>query len=392
MGKCHKFKSFLMENFTIYNPVKLHFGSGVLSGLGKAAAAYGKKALLVYGKGSARANGAYGECTFALEQAGISLCEYGGIKANPVIEDVDRAAALGREEMVDMVIAVGGGSVIDSAKVISIAIPAGHTAWDFVDGTRKPAAALPLIAILTLAATGTEMNPYAVVQHDGLKKKTGYGHRLMFPKHSFLDPGFTLSVPASHTAYGVVDLVAHSLEAWFGEGEASLTDRFILAIIQEAMQYGPLLISDLQNPDLRARIMYAATCALNGMTTPGKKSQDWGVHGIGHCLSVLWDIPHGASLSIAYPAWMELQKERIPDRIKALGKPLFGASTAGETIVRLADFFSRLNSPVKLRQMGIHPTKKEIDGLVKVMVDNKVDGLAHKLSKEDLQAVAEMML
>ncbi len=385
-------KSCFMENFTIYNPVKLHFGSGVRSGLGKAAGAFGKKALLVYGKGSVKANGAYSECTAALGQAGINLFEYGGIKPNPVIEDVDQAAALGREKEVDMVIAVGGGSVIDSAKLLSVAIPATHSAWDFVEGVRKPAAGLPLIAILTLAATGTEMNHYAVIQHDALKKKSGYGHRLMFPRHSFLDPGFTRSVPAHHTAYGITDLVAHSLEAWFGEGEASLTDRFILAILQEAMQYGPMLMKDLENPGLRARIMYAATCALNGMTTPGKKSQDWGVHGVGHCLSVLWDIPHGASLSIAYPAWMELQKDRIPDRITELGQSLFGTSTTAGTIAGFKDFFSGLNSPLSLGQMGIHPTIKEKDELVKVMGTNEVDGLAHRLSGKDHRALAEMML
>jgi alcohol dehydrogenase YqhD (iron-dependent ADH family) len=381
-----------MENFTIYNPVKLHFGSGVLSGLGKAAKSFGKKALLVYGKGSVKSNGAYSECTRALKEAGISLYEYGGIKPNPIIEDVDQAAALGREKKVDMVIAVGGGSVIDTAKVLSIAIPANHTAWDFMEGVQKPDAGLPLIAILTLAATGTEMNHYAVIQHDSLIKKTGYGHRLMFPRHSFLDPGFTLSVPANHTAYGIVDLVAHSLEAWFGEGEASLTDRFTLAIIQEAMDYGPKLMNDLENPDLRARIMYAATCALNGMTTPGRKSQDWGVHAIGHCLSVLWDIPHGASLSIAYPAWMELQKDRIPGRIEALGKALFGTGTPSAIIEETKAFFSLLRSPLSLGQMGIHPTKKEIDELVKVMGANKVDGLAHRLSRQDHRALAEMML
>jgi alcohol dehydrogenase YqhD (iron-dependent ADH family) len=377
-----------MENFVMHNPVKLHFGSNILDGLGKAALSYGKKALLVYGKGSVMTNGAYKACTGVLKAAGISCWEYSGIKSNPVIGDVDRAAALGREYQVDMVIALGGGSVIDSAKLISVTIPADHSGWAFMDGSRKPSASIPLIAILTLAATGTEMNPYAVLQDDSLKKKIGYGHRLMYPRHSFLDPGFTVSVPADYTAYGIADLVAHSLEAWFGEGEASLSDRFVIAIIREAMEYGPLLMKDLFSRDLRARVMYAATCALNGMTTPGRKSQDWGVHGIGHCLSVLWDIPHGASLSIAYPAWLALQSDRIPDRIAELGRELFSTETPGECIWELKKFFTSLGCPVSLPELQIHPTEKDKKEFVRVMVGNKVDGLAHRLSKGDLDAIA----
>lgn len=392
-GKLCKFvhKKPTMENFVSYNPVKLHFGRGILEKLGNTVSLYGKKALLVFGKGSVKSNGAYDACLKALEGAGLEVYEYQGIKSNPVIGDVDKAAALGREKQVDMVIALGGGSVIDSAKVISIAIPVEHSAWDFIDGDRKPASGLPLIAILTLAATGTEMNPFAVVQNDAVKKKIGYGNPLMFPRHSFLDPSYTLSVPANYTAYGIVDLIAHSLEAWFGKGDASLSDRFILAIIHEALQYGPDLMNDLNNYDLRARIMYAATCALNGMTMPGKKSGDWGVHGIGHCLSVVWDVPHGASLSIAYPAWLRLQQNRIPERIAELGKGLFHVQTPQETIAAFEAFFTRLGSPVRLQQLGIHPTKKEQKELIDIMAANKVNGQAEKLSHPDYARLVELM-
>ena len=377
-----------MKNFVLYNPVRLHFGRHILEGLGKTALTFGRKALLVYGRGSVRANGAYAACTGALSQAGVEFVEYAGIKSNPVIGDVDKAAALGRKHKVDMVIGLGGGSVIDSAKLIAVTIPADHSGWLFMDGSRKPAAGIPLIAILTLAATGTEMNPYAVLQDDALKKKIGYGHRLMFPRHSFLDPEYTRSVPAEFTAYGIADLVAHCLEAWFGEGDASLSDRFILAIIREAMQYGPLLMKNLDNYDLRARIMYAATCALNGMTTPGKKSQDWGVHGIGHCLSVLWDVPHGASLTIAYPVWLELQAGRIPERISKLGRKLFSVSDPTACIEKLKEFFLLVGCPVSLRQLDIHPTQKDAGELFRILKGNGVDGLAHKLSENDLREIA----
>ncbi len=366
-----------MKNFVIYNPVKLHFGRGVVAQMGPVAASLGKKALLVYGKGSVKDNGSYDQTTETLKKAGIAIIEYPGIRPNPVVEDVDEASRLGQSEQVDIVIALGGGSVLDSAKYIAITITAGHSCWEFVAGEKKPQKALPLIGILTLAATGSEMNAFAVVQNNREKRKLGYGHPLMFPRHSFLDPSFTCSVPKNHTAYGITDLVAHALEAWFGEGESTLTDRFIASIIQEAREYGPALIQDLQNYTLRAKIMYAATSALNGLTVQGKRSQDWGVHAIGHCMSVLWDIPHGASLSVAYPAWLTLQKKRIPGRIRKLGQAAFNVATVDGTITAIKKFFEQLESPVSLAQAGIKADQAALDALLEVLRINKVSGLHH---------------
>ncbi len=376
----------------MYNPVKLHFGKGVTQKLGKAASGYGKKALLVYGKGSVKKSGEYDQVIKSLTGAGIEVFEYPGIKPNPVVEDVEKAAELGREKGVEMIIAVGGGSVLDSAKYISISMPSEHSCWEMASGKIKPEASVPLLGVLTLAATGSEMNMFAVVQNDREQKKIGYGHPLMFPKQSFLDPSFTLSVPADHTAYGVVDLIAHCLEGWFGEGEASLTDRFIVSIIREAVEYGPALLREPDNYDLRARIMFAATMALNGLTATGRKSGDWGVHAIGHCLSVLWDIPHGASLSIAFPAWMKLQESRIPERISTLGREVFGSSDPSQTIRHFSDFFSLLGSPVKISGTGIEAGDKAPARLLEVMKINEVNGSVHKLSESDYHfLVREMM-
>ncbi len=381
-----------MEKFILYNPVKLHFGKGVTQKLGKYAPDYGKKALLIYGKGSVKKNGSYDQVIRSLSEAGIEIVEYAGIKPNPVVEDADRAADLGRSEGVDMIVAVGGGSVIDSAKYISLGIPAGHSCWDFATGKRKPAASLPLLGVLTIAATGSEMNMFGVIQSDKEKRKIGYGHPLMFPKHSFLDPSFTISVPADHTAYGIVDLVAHSLEGWFGDGEASLTDRFIVSILKEAVEYGPALIRKPADYRLRAKIMFAATMALNGLTSTGKKSGDWGVHAIGHCMSVLWDIPHGATLSIAFPAWMKLQKERIPERIDRLGREVFGTSGPGKAIEAFENFFSFLGSPLKISETGKGSGNTSQKELVEVMKINKAGGYVHELNEEDYSFLAKEMI
>jgi alcohol dehydrogenase YqhD (iron-dependent ADH family) len=227
-----------MENFIAYNPTRLHFGRGVVDGLGNTALSFGKSILLVYGKGSVVRNGIYQQVHDQLTSVGCNIVEYSGIRPNPVIEDVDAAALLGRTHKVDAIVAVGGGSTIDSAKIISITIPAGHSGWEFMNGKKRPATAVPLIAVLTLAATGTEMNCFAVVQHPVEREKPGYGHALIYPRHSFLDPEFTKTVPADQTAYGIVDLIAHALEDYFGRVNASISDRFVYAVIGEAIEKG----------------------------------------------------------------------------------------------------------------------------------------------------------
>ncbi|NCC35009.1 MAG: iron-containing alcohol dehydrogenase [Chloroflexia bacterium] len=198
-------------------------------------------------------------------------------------------------------------------------------------------------------------------------------------------------MPANHTANGIADLIAHSLEAWFGMGDASLSDKFIIAIIKEALENGPKL---LQNPDdylLRAKIMYAATCALNGMTVPGRKSGDWGVHSIGHSLSVMLDIAHGASLTIAYPAWLKIQQERIPGRIEQLGRELFGVSTVNETIESLRRFFSTIGCPLNLKEAGFNIDESQKSELLDIMAQNGVSGIVHKLTPEDHKRLVELM-
>jgi len=378
-----------MENFIAYVPTQLHFGKGVIQKLPEAIIPFGKKVLLMYGKGSVLKNGSYKDTIEQLSKAGVEVFEYDGIKPNPVVEDVDAAASLGISKKVDMIVAVGGGSVIDSAKITAICIHDKVMGWDVVKRKVIPTGAVPLISVLTLAATGTEMNSVAVIQNHKTEEKLGYGHVSMYPKHSFLDPSYTISVPLNYTAYGIVDLVAHCLEAWFGAGDASLSDRFVESIIKEAMEFGPLLMNDPSNYDLRARIMWAATNALNGLTSYGRVSGDWAVHGLGHVLSFLYDTPHGASLSIVYPAWLRKIKERNPDRIAQLGERLFNSKGADATITGLENFFKSLGSPVRLSDIG--KGQKELDEILRVMNHNKVSGMNFKLNEEDRKEILMLM-
>jgi len=377
-----------MENFIINTPTILHFGQNVVNDLGKTLAKYGTKVLLIYGKGSIKSNGIYQQVIDQLNLFDIQHIEYHGIKANPIIEDVDKAAAFGRKNNVDVILAVGGGSVIDTAKIVSIAIPVKNPAWDFLISKIKPEKSIPLLTILTFAGTGTEMNPFAVSQNLQTKQKFGYGDNLLYPKHSFLDPQYTFSVPKDQTAYGIVDLIAHCLEAYFGAGEATLSDRFVYSIIREAIDYGPELLNDLTNYELRAKIMYAATAALNKLTFYGRSSIDWGAHSIGHVLSLLYDLPHGATLSIAYPAWLKLFENRIPERIIELGENLFNVKTTKETISCFESFFKSLNCPLTLSEAGIEYDKKVF---LKTMKLNKVSGFTHKISIKDYNKIIEFL-
>jgi alcohol dehydrogenase YqhD (iron-dependent ADH family) len=246
-----------------------------------------------------------------------------------------------------------------------------------------------MIAVLTLAATGSEMNPFAVITNHELETKSSYYSQLMFPKHSFLDPQFTTTVPYNYTAYGIADLIAHSLEAYFGKGDATLADRFVFSIIKEALENGPELLKDLTNYDLRAKIMFAATMALNGLTMQGRASGDWGVHSIGHILSLLYDVPHGASLTIVYPAWFKLQRERLADRISHLGKNVFNTEDVDLTIDRLESFFRLLDCPVRLSEIVDNANADEI---VRVMIQNKAATFVHKLDHDDYKQLVSLMM
>lgn len=380
-----------MENFTAYNPTTLHFGRDVLNQLGVTLNRYGKKVLLVYGQNSIKNNGLYDRIIRQLNAMDAEVYEYGGIRSNPVVEEVDEAAALGRENAVDVILAVGGGSVIDAGKIISIAIPVQVPAWDFFEHRLMPRAAVPLVAVLTLAATGTEMNPFAVLSNHEAENKSGYGSPLLFPRHSFLDPQLTTTVPRDYTAYGIADLIAHCLEAYFGKGEeATLSDRFVFSIISEAIEYGPALLDDLTNYELRAKIMFAATMAQNGMTMYGRTSGDWGVHSIGHILSLLYDIPHGASLTIVYPAWLRLQRNNLGERISLLGRNIFGTEDADITINRLEGFFRMIECPVRLSE--VVSDRAMASEIYRVMVHNKVATFVHKLTQDDYQKIITLMM
>lgn len=378
-----------MEKFVAYNPVKLHFGKDVVNGLGKAASAYGKKVLFIYGKGSVKKYGYYDIVKKQMVEAGLEIVEFAGIKPNPLIEDARQAMNLGLENKVDMIVALGGGSVIDTAKMVGLGIANNTDPWQFMTHKEQPLKNLPLLNILTLAATGTEMNAAAVLQDHESGQKIGYVHPLSFPAESFLDPAFTISVPKNYTSYGIIDLIAHSLEAYFGKGEPAVIDEITFAIIKDAINHGEKLLNNLDDYSLREAIMLDATLALNGLTVYGKFSGDWGVHSMGHEISLLFDTAHGATLSIAYPAWLKLHSDKISERIIKLGKALFSVDNVQDTISELENTFVKLQSPIRLSDIGLQ--EEDATALLEQYNKNKISGVHHNMEESDYDKLVGFM-
>lgn len=380
-----------MENFTAYNPTKLFFGKDVLNNMCNNLTGIGKKALLIYGKESAKKYGYYQKVTEQLNKANVEFVEYSGIKANPIIEDVNEAIKTCKKENVDFILALGGGSVIDSAKIIAIAYASNLDPWEIMKYKVKPNKSIPIVTVLTFAATGTEMNGAAVVQNHKTHEKIGYVNELNYPKQSYLDPEFTTTIPKEQTIYGIADMVAHTLEAYFAAGNAELSDKFVAGLLTEVFEVAPMLLKDLKNYELRARILWASTVALNGTMYHGRLSSgDWGVHSLGHVLSYLFDTPHGATLSVTFPAWMKHLKPRISERLEKLGYLLTGEDISDtETIKIIEDFFIRIGAPVTLDEIEI--CRSDHNSILKYMEHNKVSGMNYQLNSDDYDAILRLM-
>ncbi len=384
-----------MENFSYHNPTKIIFGKNEVDRIGSEAALFGKKAIVLIGKGSAKKSGLYARVISSLNMYSIKSVTYEGIKSNPVFEDADEAVLLAKEFGADMVIAIGGGSVIDTAKAVAMGFYVEHSVWDFYMQKEKPEKALPLINILTLAATGTEMNSSSVLQDNAAGMKKGFSSPHIFPKLSILDPILTYSVPANYTAYGIADLIAHCLEVYFGKGNAPLSDYYIASILKLATVYGPKVIEHPDDYDARANIMWLATNALNGSLVNGKGNGDWGSHLYEHSLSVLFDVAHGAGLSIVFPAWMKHFAPKFEAKLAFLGKMVFDinegddAHKASEFIKRLEEFYQHIQTPIRLSEVNIN--KADTQKILQNLALNKASGRVYTMNEQDHAMILEKM-
>ena len=376
-----------MMNFTWNIPTRLHFGKDCVQKLGSTINDYASNILIVTGANSSKQNGSLDDVINQLKLSNIKFHILDKVKSNPRVEEVREGIAIAKKENIDAIIAIGGGSAIDSAKAIAVGFYYDGDVWDFYEYIVKPTKALPIVAINTLAATGSEMNGTSVLQNQEKEVKTAIGSVLLFPKDTFCDPTYTISVPLNYTIYGMADIIAHLWEAFFGMGDATLSDRFGKAIFDEIMEYGPLLLNDLTNYEYREKIMYASTCALNGLTIMGKKTGDWGVHDIGHHLSLLYDVPHGASLSVVYPAWLNWLKNKSAYGITKFGLTYFDNDDPDIIILKAIESLKAIQAPIKLKDLNIPNLNKEY--FLHLLTKNKATGAFYQLDEADLKWIVD---
>ncbi|WP_153733649.1 iron-containing alcohol dehydrogenase [Sporosarcina obsidiansis] len=379
-----------MDNFIFHNPTKLIFGENQLGRLPKELATYGKKVLVVYGGGSIKRNGLYDSLMNLLDKSEFEVYEMGGVEPNPRLSTAKRGAALCKQHDIDVIVAAGGGSVIDCTKLIASAAKYDGDPWDFVIGKARPTEALPFGTILTLTATSSEMNAGSVITNEETKEKYGWGGPFNYPKFSILDPAYTLTVPMDQTVNGIVDTMSHIFEQYFHLTEnTSFQDEMCEAALRSVMDIGGRLVEDPNNMELRESMMLAGVWGLNGFLSMGMRG-DWGTHDIEHAVSAIYDIPHAGGLAILFPHWMRLTYPRNPKRYVRLAVNVFGVDATGkpdeeiamEGIDRLSAYWQKIGAPVSLADYQIDDSQLELIA-EKASAKGLVGGYA-KLSKDEV--------
>ncbi|WP_425801418.1 iron-containing alcohol dehydrogenase [Desulfitobacterium sp. Sab5] len=351
-----------MQSFTYSIPTKIFFGKDQVNVLAEQIREFGgSRVLLVYGGGSIKRIGLYDTVTKILQSNNIPFFELAGIDPNPRIETVRQGIQLCHEHKLDFILAVGGGSSIDCSKVISAGYYYENDPWDLMIGKVKASQGLPLGTILTLAATGSEMDFFAVISNLETHQKIGLGDPVMFPKFSILDPTYTYSVPHNQTAAGTADIMSHTFENYFSsEKGAYLQSRLAEGILQTCIKYAPIAMRDPENYEARANLMWASSLAINGLLSLGKERK-WTCHPMEHELSAYYDITHGVGLAILTPHWMEyvLNDSTAADfkdygvNVWRLNSEDDSYKTAHLAIEKTKEFFTSLGLPSKLHEVGI---------------------------------------
>jgi len=347
-----------MVNFMLHNPVKLIFGKGMIAELKKVIPA-GTKVMMTYGGGSIKKNGVYDQVRQALADYGV--VEFGGIEANPRYETCMKAAELAKKEKVGFLLAVGGGSVLDGTKFIAVA--STYTAgdpWEIMEGHKPVKAALPLGSVLTLPATGSEMNTFAVISREATGQKLAFGSEHVYPKFSILDPETTFSLPMKQTENGVVDTWVHVMEQYMNDVECSaLTSRLAESVLKTLVEVAPKVKAQPEDYQVRAELMWCATVGLNGWLGIGAAAQDWATHMIGHELTAMYGLDHARTLAVILPAVHRFQLKRKQARLAQFGKRVFHivegdeATRATQAIDRMEAFFNALDVPTRLSAYNI---------------------------------------
>lgn len=344
-----------MEKFTYFNPTKIEFGIGKEQMIGQYLAEYGvKKVLFCYGSDRIKRDGLFDTVSKSLAAHGIQYVECGGIVSNPVISKVREAITSARSNQVDAILSVGGGSVLDSAKAIAAGVSYEGDVWDLFIGKAGINAALPVFDILTLAATGSEMNNGAVVTNEETKEKFAIGSVHTYPKVSIVNPALMKTISRDYLVYSASDIIAHAIEGYFtAKVQPRFQSRLIEAIINTVIETTETLLANPDDYNARAEFAWAATQALNGLTYAGTSGFSYPNHMIEHSLSALFNVPHGAGLSVVMPAWMKWYHGHNLSQFERFAKNVFGVATAEDGIAALEKWFNKIGTPTRLSQLGI---------------------------------------
>ena len=350
-----------MENFEFYSPTRIIFGRGTEEKVGELTKEYGTKVLLHYGGGSIKKYGLYDKVIKSLQDAGIDFIELGGVQPNPRLELVKEGIKICRENDIDFILAVGGGSVIDSAKAISLGVPYEGDVWDFFMGKTLPEKNLPVGVVLTIPAAGSESsNSVVITKEEGLLKRS-CNNDINRPVFAIMNPELTFTLPPYQTASGVVDMMAHIMERYFThQTDVDLTDGLCESMLKTIMKNALIVMEEPDNYDARAELMWAGTLAHNGLVGTGRIG-DWASHAIEHELSAMYDVAHGAGLAVVFPAWMKYVYKHNVNRFAQFAVNVFNLDydfanperTALEGIRRLMDFFRRIGMPTNLEELGV---------------------------------------
>lgn len=359
-----------MDNFDYCTPTEYIFGRGTEARAGELTAAkLGRKVLLCYGGGSAVRSGLLGRVEDSLSAAGVEYIEFGGIRPNPTDDRVYEGIGICRREGVKGLLAVGGGSVIDTAKAIAGGVPYGGDFWDFWAGKAVMTEALPVGTVLTIAAAGSEGSGNSVITKIDGGKKVSLRTNVLRPKFSILNPELTMTLPKYQTACGIVDMMAHIMERYFSNTpDCEVTDRLCEGALKAIVDTAPRVMADPKDYQARANIMWAGTIAHNGICGVGRV-EDWTSHGMEHELSAMYGVAHGAGLSVVFPAWLEYVAQFNSDKIEQFGRRVFGVASSSEAITALRTFNRSLGMPITLAELGI--PDPDIPLLVKKLHETK---------------------
>lgn len=358
-----------MENFSYYNPTRIINGKDTHKKIGTILNNDKIKTILfVYGKSSIKKSGLHDEITNILKKQNIKIIEHSGVKSNPALSHAIQGIDLAKKHKVDAILAVGGGSVIDESKAIAAGAKVDFNVWDFYLGTPIKEA-LPIYTILTLSATGSEMNNGSVLSNKETKEKFSFSSPHTFPKVSIINPEFTYSLPMDYLAYSAVDIITHVAEIYFSAKILPLIQkRFMENIIKTVIETTEKIIEDPNDYNARAEFSLAATWALNSLTTLGSGNYNFPNHMIEHALSAIYDVPHGAGLAVVLPAWMKWSKEENNEILTRFAKEIFGLKGSENGINALEAWFKKINAPTTLKDLKID--RKDISDIAKNAFNN----------------------